>query len=64
MPKQGTILEATGLGGCGCWLSLSLNNQATTMQSKVMEKASSSQSLKELGEGRVEYEYSILKPTS
>ncbi len=28
--------------GCGCQLSLSLNNQATTMQSKLMEEASSS----------------------
>jgi hypothetical protein len=34
-----------------------------TMQSKI-EEASSSQSLKESGEGRVEYKYSIPNPTS
>jgi hypothetical protein len=64
MPKQGTILEATGLRGCGCRLSLSSNNQVTTMQSKLMEEVSFSRLLKESGEGRFEYEYSIPNPTS
>jgi hypothetical protein len=54
MLRRDTILEATGPDRCNCRISL-FSTDGLTMPEQLMEEASSNQSLKASGEGRVEY---------